>query len=252
MRGTLKESDSVRVPLTTWGKQALQFGFGLAASGVRKPLQFPQIAPRHRPAGQQASGVFAALVEQFGQLGQVAAAVGEIGEAIQCGFVPLVSEGAQGVVIVQGLMPERARCLRIPPLRRAGGHRPGPHRHARPDRRGVARSHPATRTTPRPVARPRSVRPPLLPSDAITFIDRLKRAGLSERHENAIRDGWILCLRARAGRRPRRSRHPQDNPEYVAVLRAYDEAIEWSPDDPLARNDRRRSRQARPADDVAV
>ncbi|MCG3756431.1 MerR family transcriptional regulator [Amycolatopsis sp. Poz14] len=74
-----------------------------------------------------------------------------------------------------------------------------------------------------------------LPPEAIAFMDRLKRAGLSARHENAIRDGWILAcaLAPDVAHAILPSRTALlDDPEYVAVLRAYDEAIEWSPDDP--------------------
>jgi hypothetical protein len=66
-------------------------------------------------------------------------------------------------------------------------------------------------------------------------MDRLRAIGLSERHEHAIRDGWILgyavapditrtILPARTAL--------LDDPEYIAVLRGYDDAIDWNPDDP--------------------
>ncbi|ATY10610.1 MerR family transcriptional regulator [Amycolatopsis sp. AA4] len=74
-----------------------------------------------------------------------------------------------------------------------------------------------------------------LPPEAVAFMDRLRPLGLSERHENAIRDGWILAcaLAPDVARAILVSRTALlDDPEYVAVLRAYDEAIEWSPDDP--------------------
>ncbi|WP_409187072.1 MerR family transcriptional regulator [Amycolatopsis sp. VS8301801F10] len=74
-----------------------------------------------------------------------------------------------------------------------------------------------------------------LPPEAVAFLERLKPIGLSERHENAIRDGWILAyaLAPDVARAILVSRTALlDDPEYVAVLRAYDEAIEWDPDDP--------------------
>ncbi|WP_409466027.1 MerR family transcriptional regulator [Amycolatopsis sp. GA6-003] len=74
-----------------------------------------------------------------------------------------------------------------------------------------------------------------LPPEAVAFLERLKPIGLSERHENAIRDGWILAyaLAPDVARAILVSRTALlDDPEYVAVLRAYDEAIEWHPDDP--------------------
>ncbi|MFB9928973.1 MerR family DNA-binding transcriptional regulator [Amycolatopsis halotolerans] len=74
-----------------------------------------------------------------------------------------------------------------------------------------------------------------LPPEAIAFMERLRPMGLSERHEHAIRDGWILAcaLAPDISRAILASRIALlDDPEYVAVLRAYDEAIEWSPDDP--------------------
>ena len=74
-----------------------------------------------------------------------------------------------------------------------------------------------------------------LPPEAVEFMDRLRTIGLSERHEHAIRDGFILSyalvpditrtiLPARTAL--------LDDPEYVAVLRGCDDAIDWSPDDP--------------------
>jgi DNA-binding transcriptional MerR regulator len=74
-----------------------------------------------------------------------------------------------------------------------------------------------------------------LPPEAVEYMDRLRAIGLSERHEHAIRDGWILgyavapditrtILPARTAL--------LDDPEYIAVLRGYDDAIDWNPDDP--------------------
>ncbi len=74
-----------------------------------------------------------------------------------------------------------------------------------------------------------------LPPEAVEYMNRLRAIGLSERHEDAIRDGWILgyavvpditraILPARTAL--------LDDAEYVAVLRGYDEAIDWEPDDP--------------------
>ncbi|SDY63627.1 MerR family transcriptional regulator [Herbiconiux ginsengi] len=74
-----------------------------------------------------------------------------------------------------------------------------------------------------------------LPPEAIEYMERVRVIGLSERHEHAIRDGFILSyalapditriiLPARTAL--------LDDTEYVAVLRAYDDAIEWAPDDP--------------------
>ncbi|MGW7537266.1 MerR family transcriptional regulator [Amycolatopsis sp. NPDC054798] len=74
-----------------------------------------------------------------------------------------------------------------------------------------------------------------LPPEAVAFMERLKPLGLSERHEHAIRDGWILAcaLAPDVSRAILVSRTALlDDPEYVAVLRGYDEAIDWSPDDP--------------------
>ncbi|MCQ8194307.1 MerR family transcriptional regulator [Streptomyces rugosispiralis] len=74
-----------------------------------------------------------------------------------------------------------------------------------------------------------------LPPEAIEFMDRLRGIGLSERHEHAIRDGFILgyALAADLTRTilPSRTALLGDD-EYVAVLRGYDDAIDWSPDDP--------------------
>ncbi|GAA1021741.1 MULTISPECIES: MerR family transcriptional regulator [Amycolatopsis] len=74
-----------------------------------------------------------------------------------------------------------------------------------------------------------------LPPEAVAFMERLRPIGLSERHENAIRDGWILAcaLAPDVSSAILASRTALlDDPEYVAVLRDYDEAIDWSPDDP--------------------
>ncbi|WP_370939197.1 MerR family transcriptional regulator [Amycolatopsis sp. cg13] len=74
-----------------------------------------------------------------------------------------------------------------------------------------------------------------LPPEAVAFMERLRPVGLSKRHENAIRDGWILAcaLAPDISREILASRIKLlDDPEYLAVLRAYDEAIEWSAGDP--------------------
>ncbi|WGW12125.1 MerR family transcriptional regulator [Saxibacter everestensis] len=74
-----------------------------------------------------------------------------------------------------------------------------------------------------------------LPPEAVEYMNRLRAIGLSERHEHAIRDGWILghavapditraILPARTAL--------LDDDEYVAVLCGYDDAIDWGPDDP--------------------
>lgn len=74
-----------------------------------------------------------------------------------------------------------------------------------------------------------------LPPEAITYMDRLRAIGLSGRHERAIRDGWILgyALAPDLTRAILPSRTALlDDPEYVAVLRGYDDAIDWPTDDP--------------------
>ncbi|WP_116202255.1 MerR family transcriptional regulator [Amycolatopsis circi] len=74
-----------------------------------------------------------------------------------------------------------------------------------------------------------------LSPEAIAFMERLRPVGLSERHERAIRDGWILAyaLAPDITRAILPGRTALlDDPEYIAVLRGYDEAIEWNPDDP--------------------
>ncbi|MFE9535281.1 MerR family transcriptional regulator [Streptomyces sp. NPDC006691] len=74
-----------------------------------------------------------------------------------------------------------------------------------------------------------------LPPEAVEFMDRLRAIGLSERHEHAIRDGFILghALAPDLTRAllPSRTALLGDD-EYVAVLRGYDAALDWSPDDP--------------------
>jgi len=74
-----------------------------------------------------------------------------------------------------------------------------------------------------------------LPAEAVEFLERLRTIGLSKRHQQAIRDGWILgyavapdITRAIL---PTRTALLDDE-EYVAVLRGYDDAIDWDPDDP--------------------
>ncbi|MCS7482531.1 MerR family transcriptional regulator [Umezawaea endophytica] len=74
-----------------------------------------------------------------------------------------------------------------------------------------------------------------LPPEAVEYMTRLRALGLSERHEHAIRDGWILAcaLAPDITRTILTSRTALlDDPDYVAVLRGYDAAIDWSPDDP--------------------
>ncbi|CAM3341411.1 MerR family transcriptional regulator [Stackebrandtia soli] len=74
-----------------------------------------------------------------------------------------------------------------------------------------------------------------LPPEALEYLDRLRVIGLSDRHEHAIRDGFILSYAlapdiARAILPARTAL--LDDAEYVAVLRGYDDAIDWNPDDP--------------------
>ncbi|PSK93703.1 DNA-binding transcriptional MerR regulator [Murinocardiopsis flavida] len=74
-----------------------------------------------------------------------------------------------------------------------------------------------------------------LPAEAIEYMERLRAIGLSERHEHAIRDGFILSYAVAPD--ITRSILPTrtallDDEEYVAMLRGYDDAIDWSPDDP--------------------
>ncbi|WP_424186996.1 MerR family transcriptional regulator [Actinokineospora sp. G85] len=74
-----------------------------------------------------------------------------------------------------------------------------------------------------------------LPPEAVEYMERLRAVGLSERHERAIRDGWILAhALAPAPTRAILPAHTAllDDPDYVAVLRGYDDAIDYSPDDP--------------------
>lgn len=74
-----------------------------------------------------------------------------------------------------------------------------------------------------------------LPPEAVEYMDRLRAIGVSERHERAIRDGWILgyALAPDITRAILSTRTALlDDAEYVAVLRGYDDAIEWSPEDP--------------------
>lgn len=74
-----------------------------------------------------------------------------------------------------------------------------------------------------------------LPPEAVAYMDRLRALCLSARHERAIRDGWILghalAPQLVSAILPARTAQLED-PGYVAVLRGYDEAIDWSPDDP--------------------
>lgn len=74
-----------------------------------------------------------------------------------------------------------------------------------------------------------------LPPEALEYMDRLRAIGLAERHEHAIRDGWILGYAIASDITqtilPARTALLEDA-EYVSVLRGYDEAIEWNPDDP--------------------
>jgi DNA-binding transcriptional MerR regulator len=74
-----------------------------------------------------------------------------------------------------------------------------------------------------------------LPTEAVHYMERLRVIGLSERHERAIRDGWILsyAIAPDITRAILAARTEQlDDDEYVAVLRGYDRAAEWDPDDP--------------------
>lgn len=74
-----------------------------------------------------------------------------------------------------------------------------------------------------------------LPPEAVEYMERLRAIGLSKGHEHAIRDGFILAyaLAPEIARAilPERTAL-LDDAEYVAVLRGYDDAIDWNPDDP--------------------
>lgn len=74
-----------------------------------------------------------------------------------------------------------------------------------------------------------------LPLEAVEYMDRVRALGLSERHEHAIRDGFILAY-AMAPDITRTILPARtallDDADYVAVLRGYDDAINWHPDDP--------------------
>ncbi|MDJ0392119.1 MerR family transcriptional regulator [Rhodococcus sp. G-MC3] len=74
-----------------------------------------------------------------------------------------------------------------------------------------------------------------LPPEGIAFMDRLRSLGLTARHEDSIRDGWILgyALAPDLTCTILTLRTPMlDDVDYIAMLRSYDDAIEWSPDDP--------------------
>lgn len=74
-----------------------------------------------------------------------------------------------------------------------------------------------------------------LPTAAIQYLDRLDAIGLTERHQHAIRDSWILAyaLAPELARAILRSHTALlDDEEYVAVLRGYGDAIDWDADDP--------------------
>ncbi|ALE05971.1 MerR family transcriptional regulator [Arthrobacter sp. ERGS1:01] len=74
-----------------------------------------------------------------------------------------------------------------------------------------------------------------LPPEAIEYMDRFHELGLSDQHERATRDGWILAytLAPELTRAILPSRRALlDHDEYLAVLHAYDGALDWSPDGP--------------------
>jgi DNA-binding transcriptional MerR regulator len=74
-----------------------------------------------------------------------------------------------------------------------------------------------------------------LPAEAVQYLDRLDAIGLSERHQHAIRDAWILgfALAPELARALLGSHTALlDDEEYVAMLHGYDDAIDRSPDDP--------------------
>ncbi|QCB49864.1 MerR family transcriptional regulator [Rhodococcus sp. PAMC28707] len=74
-----------------------------------------------------------------------------------------------------------------------------------------------------------------LPAEAIDYMEQLRAIGLSVRHVNAIRDGWILSYAIAPDITrailPTRTALLSDA-EYITVLRGYDDAIDWNPNDP--------------------
>jgi DNA-binding transcriptional MerR regulator len=74
-----------------------------------------------------------------------------------------------------------------------------------------------------------------LPAAAVRYLDRLRTVGLCARHQDAIRDSWILgyALAPEVARAILPSRTALlDDDDHRAMLRGYDAAIDWDPDDP--------------------
>jgi len=72
-------------------------------------------------------------------------------------------------------------------------------------------------------------------ADVADYLDRLRELGVSQRGVQIERDGWILLQSAS----PKAAAmwfadklDAMDDPEFVAIYLAYDEAFEWSADDP--------------------
>ncbi|MFI6026702.1 helix-turn-helix domain-containing protein [Amycolatopsis magusensis] len=74
-----------------------------------------------------------------------------------------------------------------------------------------------------------------LPEIATGLLDRLRGLGFSERYVNIERDTWILAtavMPAIIDEYLPTKLALLDDEEYVRVLRIYDEALDWAPDDP--------------------
>jgi hypothetical protein len=74
-----------------------------------------------------------------------------------------------------------------------------------------------------------------LPPEIVEYLDRLRSLGLSDRAVRPERDGWLLV----AAQLPNEvvgwvtgKQAAFEDEEFVAMYRAFDEAYDWSPDDP--------------------
>jgi len=95
--GDLNDSGPARVRRTS--EEPRELAAGLVASCIRQPLELEQVAGRDRATREQVPGVGGALVQQFVQLVEVVALVGEVGQSVQGSLVAVVRERSQGVPI---------------------------------------------------------------------------------------------------------------------------------------------------------
>jgi DNA-binding transcriptional MerR regulator len=79
----------------------------------------------------------------------------------------------------------------------------------------------------------------VLPAEVVDYLGRLRALGVSERNVTMERDGWIMIAAHAPDRVTEwvlRKRDALDDPAYRDICITFDQAFDWSPDDPRLRD----------------